>query len=1139
MIMGIERDDTSVTKRALKALQEAEQEIRRLRGAREPIAIVGVACRFPGGATSVEHFWDLLDAGVDTSGPMPPSRRALHDCDDSAVAGVLDAIDGFDAAYFGITAREADAIDPCQRLVLELSVEALESAGVSAGARPRGGIFVGVCGMSGYDLLGEVRAHSAAGVSPSVITGRVAHFFDLRGPCVTVDTACSSSLIAVHLACQSLRSHEADFVLAGGVNIILGSGSTEAMRSTGALAPDGRCKTFDASANGYGRSEGCAMIVLKRLSDAVRDGDRIFATIEGSASGQDGHSNGLTAPNGHSQEQVLRAALVAANLRPDDVGYLEAHGTGTQLGDPIEIEALAGVFARGRSRERPLVLGSVKTNIGHTEGAAGMAGLIKVLGMFERDRIFRHLNVTSPNPKVDWSKLPFAIATEPTAWPRGETRRIAGVSSFGFGGTLAHVVLAEPPSAPALPPELERPRVLTLSAKTDVALAETARVWATFLAATTAPAEAIACTANVRREHHEHRLAVVGANVQEWAAALESGGIRGKVPALRPRIAFVFSGQGPQWWAMGRELLANNATFRGALTTIQEAIRAAGGPLVLDELHRSEAESRVSQTAVAQPVLFALQTGLVAVLKEWGIEPDLVVGHSLGEIAAAHAVGALTLDEAARVVVRRGALMQRATGAGRMASVALTADEAHELVAGHEGRLSVAATNGPRTTVLSGDPDPLEAELAALSERGVAVKRLAVDYAFHSHQMKPFGRELVAELEGLSPRSGRRPIVSTVTAQVEPGTSFDAAYWGRQLFEPVRFARSIEELEARGCELFVEIGPHPVLVGDIVDTLVAKGREARALPTLRRRAPEQRQLLETLAELHCAGVPVDWSKHHTKPVRVAALPAYAWQHERYWADGPVRSRATKAPEVSPPKSLQTIRTIVTPEPGIAPDAPLAAVGVDSLTFVDLRRLLGALPGGREVARKLRLTSPVSDVLVFLDSVEGTNAPSADAALDFAPIERSLRDAVWSAVLPATVNKRSADNVLLQRCTRTDAGAIAELRMFPEHPFFYERPLDHVPGLYLIESARQLGNWVLHAEAGRLEAGGTLDHVEADFLEFVEHDEPAWLVAEGGAGTMTTRLFQSGKLKATFVVSGRRIDAIEYSRLRGEQREFSR
>ncbi|AUX47812.1 polyketide synthase [Sorangium cellulosum] len=889
-----------LTIKKLQAKLDAEERART-----EPIAIIGMACRFPG-APSPDALWELLERRGDAITEVPEARWALdQDAGAARWGAFLSDVDLFDAQFFGISPREAKSMDPQQRLLLEVTWEALERAGQTPEqlAGTRSAVFVGLV-VTDYDRLG-----AAADVAPDMYAitgnghcfppGRLSYVLGLEGPSMAVDTACSSSLVAVHLACQSLRSGESSLAVAGGVTLMLSPWITRALDASQALSPDGRCKTFDAQANGFVRGEGCGVLVLKRLSDAVAGGDPVLALIRGSAVNQDGRSTGLTAPNVLAQKALLRQALDSAGVSAADLGYVETHGTGTPLGDPIEMEALSDVVGRPRADGSACVLGAVKTNLGHLEAAAGVASVIKVVLSMQREAIPANLHFKALNPRISLENTPFVIPTEAVPWARGARRRLAGVSSFGMSGTNAHVVLEEAPRPPAEDPAAEEGvAVLPLSARSPAALRSLAQAYRAFLTdRPPAPAWSlrdIAYTAGVRRGHHEHRLALVARSREELCEKLDAfmagearpGLAQGHAPAeQRPKVVFVLPGQGSQWPGMGRELLASEPVFRAAIEACDEAIRREAGWSLLDELSAEEGRSRLGEIDVVQPALFAVEVALAALWRSWGVEPDVVVGHSMGEVAAAHVAGALSLEDAARVICRRSKLLRRLSGRGAMAVVELPFAQAEEALAGYRDRLSVAASNSPRSTVLAGEPAALEQVLAALAAEGVFCRRIKVDVASHSPQVDPLLGDLVAALRELAPASSTAVALrSTVTAAPHERAAFDAGYWARNLRAPVRFSQVIQGLIEDGHALFVEMSPHPVLLPSIEEGLLHGGREGAAMPSLRRDLEARRVLLESLATLYARGYPVAWARLYPSRGRCAPLPTYPFQRERYWID---------------------------------------------------------------------------------------------------------------------------------------------------------------------------------------------------------------------------------------------------------------
>jgi acyl transferase domain-containing protein/surfactin synthase thioesterase subunit/acyl carrier protein len=881
------------------------------RRATEPIAIIGMACRFPGGADSPETFFHLLEAGVDAVTQVPEERWRLDtskDADGSAErramrwgAFLREPVDRFDARFFGISPREAAHLDPQQRLLLEIGWEALEQAGIDP-ARLVGsatGVFVGIttddyadlCRMAGPE--GE-DVYSATGNGHCFAPGRLSYTFGFQGPSLAVDTACSSSLVAVHLACQSLRAHEATVALAGGVNLMLSPDTTRLTATTQGLSPDGRCKTFDAAANGFVRGEGCGLVVLKRLSDAQRDGDRILATIRGSAVNQDGRSTGLTAPNVLSQQAMLRQALASARVDAAEIGYVEAHGTGTSLGDPIELEALRAVLGKVRDDGSTCALGAAKTNIGHLEAAAGIAGLIKTVMVLRREMIPRNLHFRTLNPRTSLDDTPFVIPTENLPWKRGDKPRLAGVSSFGMSGTNAHLILEEGPHEK--PDEATEPApstyLLPISARSPEALRELVTAYAAALEHADGPRLSdLVSTASLRRTHHDHRLAITGPTREKMAEALAvlvrngaaGGVIRGHAAAtVRPRVVFVFPGQGSQWLGMGRQLFADEPVFRASLAASDEVIRRQGEFSVIDELTATEARSHLHKINVVQPVLFAIQVALAALWRSWGIEPDAVIGHSMGEVAAARVAGILSLEDAAKVICRRSRLLVRVSGKGAMALVELDRATAQEALAGYEDRLGVAVSNGPQSTVISGDPAALEEVIGALEKAEIFCRRVKVDVASHSPQMDPLRDDLLATLRNVRPRAARIAMRSTVTGETLRGPELDAAYWVKNLRDPVLFLDATQKLIDEGHTLFVEISPHPILIPSIEENLQEKRQRGAALPSLRRSTDERQTLLESLGALYAFGHAVEWKHVYPTESRSVSLPSYPWQRERHW-----------------------------------------------------------------------------------------------------------------------------------------------------------------------------------------------------------------------------------------------------------------
>ncbi|MDN3355699.1 type I polyketide synthase [Actinomadura sp. DC4] len=867
----------------------------------DPIVIVGMACRYPGGVDSPEDLWDLVSRGTDAVGDFPANRgwdlAGLYDPDPdrpghsyTSEGGFLYDADLFDPAFFGISPREAVAMDPQQRLLLETAWQAFERAGIDP-ATLRGsdtGVITGVM----YDDYGsrflgripaEVEGRLMPGSLPSVVSGRLAYTFGLEGPAVTVDTACSSSLVAMHLAAQSLRQGECSLALAGGVTVMATPNTFVEFSRQRGLSADGRCKAFSAAADGTGWAEGVGLVVLERLSDAERNGHRILAILRGSAINQDGASNGLTAPNGPSQERVIRAALAGAGVSPGEVDAVEAHGTGTTLGDPVEAQALLATYGTDRAGDRPLWLGTVKSNIGHTQAAAGVAGVIKMVMALRHGVLPATLHVDEPSPHVDWTAGEVRLLTEAVDWPENGRPRRAGVSSFGFSGTNAHLILEQPPEPEDTPGPAEGTAPWVVSARSEEALRALSGRLAAFVTAHPDLTSAQVGWSLVRsRATFEHRAVVVGDDRAAALAALAEDEVHPDVVTGRARTGgagpvLVFPGQGSQWVGMGARLLDESPVFAARVAECEEAL----APYVdwsLNEVLRGGDLGRVD---VVQPALWAVMVSLAAVWAEHGVAPSAVVGHSQGEIAAACVAGALSLADGARVVAVRARALRRLAGSGAMASLGVGAEEAAELIDGTEG-VVVAAVNGPVSTVISGPPEPVAAVVAAAEERGHRARLIEVDYASHGPQVDEIAGELAEALAGVGPVTGGVAFYSTVTGGRADPASLDAAYWVRNLRQPVRFADTVAALLADGHRAFIEASPHPVLTPGIEASADQAEVQAVALPTLRRDQDGADQVARALAQAFTLGVEVDWTRSYDPAPRVVDLPTYAFQRERYW-----------------------------------------------------------------------------------------------------------------------------------------------------------------------------------------------------------------------------------------------------------------
>jgi acyl transferase domain-containing protein/acyl carrier protein len=905
----------------------------------EAIAIIGIGCRFPGGANSPESFWRLMRDGIDAITEVPAERWALPSFYDARPVtpgkintrwgGFLSQIDHFDANFFNISPREAVRMDPQQRLLLEVTWEALEDAGQVPEklAGSRSGVFIGMIANEYEDLYfhdpQSVDVYVNTGCARSVASGRLSYALGLQGPSLTVDTACSSSLVAVHLACQSIRTGESELAIAGGVNLLLMPQPSIGWCQANNLAPDGRCKAFDARANGFIRSDGVGVLVLKPLSRAMADGDPIYALIRGSAVNNDGQTSGLLmTPGQKGQEAMLVEAYRNAGVDPAQVQYVEAHGTGTKVGDPTEARALGVVLGAGRAKERPCVIGSVKTNIGHTEGAAGVAGLIKAALSLKHQAIPASLHCEQPNPEIPWDKLPIVVQREFGRWPADSAPAFAGVNSFGISGTNAHIVLQESPrpetnrATPAAEPDAAQ--LLTLSARSAEALREMAGRYVEFLNTgheekragheeTAFASYDLAYTAAVRRTHHDYRLASVFQTREELVERLDaylSEEVRAGLCAGhkshddgRSKLVFVLPGQGSQWLGMGRRLLAQEEVFR---TTLEDCERAIGRQVewsLMEVLTSDAARLRLNDIDVIQPALFAVQVALAAQWGEWGIRPDAVVGQSMGEVAAAYIAGALSLDDAAQVICRRSRLLKRMSGLGNMVVVDLSMEQAHQALSGYEDRLSIAVSSSPTSTVLAGNPSALEEIVAKLQRRDIFCRPVKVDVASHSPQMEPLRGELLEALAGLDSRAASVPLYSTVTGlPSDEGMRFQADYWWRNLREPVRFSAVVQQLLGSGHDIFLEISPHPILTGAIQQGMHHFGGGGVALPSLRREEDERSVMLASLGAIYARGYEVEWGKLYPTRGRVVGLPGYAWQGERFWLEtttAATRSRSAR------------------------------------------------------------------------------------------------------------------------------------------------------------------------------------------------------------------------------------------------------
>ncbi|MFC5744518.1 SDR family NAD(P)-dependent oxidoreductase [Actinomadura rugatobispora] len=869
------------------------------------VAIVGVGCRLPGGIADLDGLWTALERGDDLVGRVPPDRFDADLFVDERVprvsrsytraGGFLDLdLAAFDAAYFGISPKEAAAMDPQQRLLLEMAVEALDDAGIDPAALAGSdtGVFVGISDPA-YGTLqllepGGANPYTMSGGTLSIASNRLSHVFDLRGPSMSIDTACSSSLLAVERGWRTLVEGRSRVVLAGGVNVLLSPGPYIGFSQASMLSPTGRCRAFSAEADGFVRAEGGGVVVLKRLGDAVADGDRIHAVIVGAGTNNDGRTIGLSLPNPEAQEDLLRQVYAQAGVAPDDVVYVEAHGTGTLVGDPAECRSLGRALGQGRTRG-PLPIGSVKSNLGHLEPASGMPGLFKALLVLRHKTVPASLHADTLNPDIDFEGLGLCVATRPVPLQETGGRSVVGVNSFGFGGANVHLALAAPPPSAggaAESGETAAGLPVVVSARTRPALQEAMAAAAGALASTDErDFYDVAYTASRRRGTHAHRAVVVADTPAAAARALTGTGSVAVGEAVEHgRVALVFSGNGSQWAGMGADLLEDE-TFRAAVAAVDAELAPLLGWSVREELEAPAERWRLAETEVAQPLLFAVQVGVAAMLRASGVRPAAVLGHSVGEVAAAYTAGALSAAQAARVIAERGNAQALTRGHGRMAAVRLPESAARQLLRAYPG-VEISAVNSDRDITVAGPADSLKRLGEDMAAREVFFRELDLDYAFHSAAMDPVREGLAAGLAGLEPEPGRIPLVSTVTGAVVQGTELDAAYWWRNVRRPVRFAAAVEHVIDAGCDVLLEVGPHPVL-RSYLRRISGNARTRGAVgATLRRGEPGRACMRDAVAHLIAVDARIDWDDHFPRPGAVRPLPAYPWQRERHWIGQP-------------------------------------------------------------------------------------------------------------------------------------------------------------------------------------------------------------------------------------------------------------
>jgi acyl transferase domain-containing protein len=970
----------------------------------QAIAIVGLSCRLPG-AADPRSFWRMLRGGASGITDVPADRW-----DASALlaegikrGGFLRDLDRFDPDFFGISPREAAGMDPQQRLMLELAWEALEDASIPP-TTLRGaavGVFLGAI-SDDYATLTRRRGLEAVthltmtGTYRAIIANRISYLLGLRGPSMTIDSAQSSALVSVQLACESLRRGDATLALAGGVSLALAAESAVSVARSGALSPDGECFVFDARASGYARGEGGGLVVLKPLEAAAADGDRIRCVILGGAINNDGGGDGLTVPSSAAQEEVLRRAWARARAAPSAIQYVELHGTGTRVGDPVEAAALGAALGTERPVGDPLLVGSAKTNVGHLEGAAGIVGLLKVALSIQHRELPASLNFTTAHPDIPLGELGLRVQTQTRPWPRPDRRLVAGVSSFGVGGTNCHLVLSEPP--PAAPPAAEPGVAATalpwvISGRSPRALAAQAAALRDWLPGSGARPASIAAALVRSRAALEHRAVVVTGDSQLPGPALDAlaagglppGAFRGAA-TITGGCVFVFPGQGTQWAGMGAELLDTSAVFAARMAECEQAFAPFAQWPVTGLVRGAPGTPALDSDDLVQPALFAVMVSLAALWRSLGLEPAAVVGHSQGEIAAACVAGALSLPQAARIVALRSRLLAELSGHGGMASVPLPSDEAQRRLRPWAAELGVAAVNGPASTVVSGESAALAAFTARCQADGLEARRVPINYASHSPQMEVIRERLLADIDDITPRSAGIPFYSAVTGDRCDPAGLDSGYWYRNLRQPVRFDRAIGAVLRDGYRAFVEVGPHPILAGAVQEIAENAGpREVAVVGTLRRDQGGWARVLASAAELYVRGVPIDWTRLFTGPrTHQAELPAYAFQRRRYWLDTvpapepppPARESAATGGAGSESALLSLIQAHAAAILGfgtadeVDPARAFKDLGFDSVTSVELRNRLAAAtelrlpaallydyPTPRALARRLHAPAP--------------------------------------------------------------------------------------------------------------------------------------------------------------------------------------
>lgn len=896
---------------SIKKLQAENEQLKQNKNT--PIAIVGMACRFPGNVKDITSFWEVVKNGVDTISDIPKERwdnsKYFNEIPGTSGktyvnnGGFINNIDHFDNKFFDIPSREALHMDPQQRLLLEVSYEAFEHAGfdISELAGKAASVYMGYPDGAGYGKRhlftnnpNTIDPYSITGYTSTASTGRISYFTGIQGGNVAIDTGCSAGLVAIHLASQSLTSGDADMALAGGITLITTPEYHIALSSMNALASDGRCKTFDASANGFVRSEGVGVIVLKRLSDAIRDKDKIWAVIRGSAINQDGHSNGYTAPNVLSQIEVIKSALKKANVSPEQVNYVETHGTGTPIGDPIEMEAIKTAYCENRTKENPLIVGAVKTNFGHTESASGIAGVIKTVLSLNHEAIPPNLHFKNPSPHISWDDIPVKIPTELTDWSKSDLPRIGAVSSFGISGTNAHVIIEEAPKvaeADITVINKKKYHVLPISAETDSALRNNAQKYVDFLNRSSASIEEICASAALRHTHYKNRYLAVGNDIEELKNSL-SLCINDEIEIpnidhtnIDHKLAFVYPGQGSQWIGMGQQLYENEEVFKKAIDDCEEVFKQFVNWSLKEELFKTEPESRFKEIDVIQPIIFAIEVALTELWKSYGVEPQVVIGHSMGEAAAAYISGALSLTDAARVMCERSRLMKKISGKGSMLAAEINVEQAEKYIDDNSDKVSIAVNNSYRSTVISGDTKTLEEIAEKLDQQKIFNVFVKVDVASHSPQVDLIKNELQKILAPIQPRKAMIPMFSTVKNDYISGEELGAEYWVDNLRELVQFSAATQKLIEDQVTLFIEMSPHPILCVPIEQNLdQMEAKDISVVPSLFKNKDESISFASNFGKIYSIGYKIDWSVYFSNEFITIPLPTYSWQYNRFWLE---------------------------------------------------------------------------------------------------------------------------------------------------------------------------------------------------------------------------------------------------------------